>query len=668
MKNPALKFCGAALAGIFHFASAAQAAQSEQVPYTMETVTVIAAPLSSPLQVTLDPKNPQQPLPASDATDYLRAVPGFAAVRTGGANSDMVFRGMFGSRLNVLSNGGYMLGGCGNRMDSPASYIAPENFDSVKIIKGPQTVLWGGGGSAGTILFERQPPRFSGPDARLQASLLAASYGRFDENLDLAAGNESFYVRAVGNHAQAGDYKDGGGNTIPSKWEKWNTDVALGFTPNSDTLIEISGGGGDGEARYADRGMDGSSFKRESLAFRFEKSNIGKVLDKIEFQSYYNYADHVMDNYSLRTPPMMKMMGRQRPMRMASNPSRVIYGGRAAATWNLSPSNSLISGVDVQIDEHRIKNEGWDKNITYEKYGIFSEMTTNFDERNSLVYGLRLDSLQARDLRRTSLSNGETRHKILPAAFIRFEQAWADPGIFWYAGAGYVERFPDYWELSQQRLDGGSAGNAFVGLNPEKTLQLDVGLQYKRQDTQVWISAYAGVIRDYILFNYDQSLAKSVRNIDARIAGAEIGFSHFLSEHLRFNSSLAYAWGENADSGGALPQMPPLEGRLGLSYERDNWEIGVLWRLAAAQTRIAENQGTVKGRDFSESAGFGILSISGSYRPLEHITLSAGVDNILDKEYAEHLNTAGVEAWGFAANQQLAEPGMTLWAKISVEF
>jgi iron complex outermembrane receptor protein len=25
------------------------------------------------------------------------------------------------------------------------------------------------------------------------------------------------------------------------------------------------------------------------------------VLDKVEAQVYYNYADHVMDNYSLRT-------------------------------------------------------------------------------------------------------------------------------------------------------------------------------------------------------------------------------------------------------------------------------------------------------------------------------------------------------------------------------
>lgn len=46
--------------------------------------------------------------------------------------------------------------------------------------------------------------------------------------------------------------------------------------------------------------MDGSQFKRESLGVRFEKTNIGTVLDKLEANMYYNYADHIMDNYSLR--------------------------------------------------------------------------------------------------------------------------------------------------------------------------------------------------------------------------------------------------------------------------------------------------------------------------------------------------------------------------------
>ena len=54
-----------------------------------------------------------------------------------------------------------------------------------------------------------------------------------------------------------------------------------------------------------------------------EKQRISPLLAKLEAQVYHNYVDHVMDNYTLRTPPMMKMV---------SNPDRQTQGGRLAAT------------------------------------------------------------------------------------------------------------------------------------------------------------------------------------------------------------------------------------------------------------------------------------------------------------------------------------------------
>lgn len=102
----------------------------------------------------------------------------------------------------------------------------------------------------------------------------------------------------MGNRSQSDDYDNGDGDTIASRWDKWNGDVALGWTPDADTLIELTAGRGDGEARYGGRGMDGTQFKRESLGLRIERSNLGGVLDKVEAKVYYNYADHIMDNFA----------------------------------------------------------------------------------------------------------------------------------------------------------------------------------------------------------------------------------------------------------------------------------------------------------------------------------------------------------------------------------
>lgn len=313
-----------------------------------DTVMVVTAPVVSPLEVVTSPKTPRQPVPASDGSDYLKTITGFSQIRNGGTNGDPVFRGMFGSRLRLLTNNGEMLGACGGRMDAPSSYISPESFDRLTLIKGPETVLWGPGNSAGTIRFDREPPYFGQPEIKGDASALVASNDRWDSNADISFGNQDGYVRLIGNKSRANDYKDGNGDRVPSKWDKWNADIAIGWTPDTDTLLEFSAGKGDGEARYAGRSMDGSQFKRESLGVRFEKSNISDFFDKFEASAYYNYADHIMDNYSLRSPGGSTGMG----MRMANRVDRRTLGGRMMGTWTVS-DYELKSGVDMQLNTHR---------------------------------------------------------------------------------------------------------------------------------------------------------------------------------------------------------------------------------------------------------------------------------------------------------------------------
>src|SRR5690606_27883330 len=114
--------------------------------------------------------------------------------------------------------------------------------------------------------------------------------------------------RVLANRSSSDDYQDGNGDEVHSQWDKWSSDLVLGWTPTADTLVELTAGVGDGEAAYAGRGMDGTQFERESLALRIEQDNLGDVLQKIDARVYYNYADHVMDNYTLRTPPTTGMM------------------------------------------------------------------------------------------------------------------------------------------------------------------------------------------------------------------------------------------------------------------------------------------------------------------------------------------------------------------------
>ncbi|WP_180074412.1 MULTISPECIES: TonB-dependent copper receptor [unclassified Acinetobacter] len=632
------------------------------------------------LIVRANPKQPIQPIPASDGADYLKSIVGFSAIKNGGTNADPTFRGMFGSRIKILTDGTENLGACPSRMDAPTSYISPESYDRISVIKGPQTVQYANTGSAATVLFERKPEQFDADkNYRGQASVMIGSYGRLDHNVEAAVGDEHKYVRLNASRSVADSYQDGDGNTVPSDWERWNTDLALGWTPNEDTWVELTGGKADGEAVYAGRSMDGSQFARESLGLRVEKKNVTEVIKKIEAQVNYSFNDHVMDNFSLREFQPSGMMN----MPMASNVARRTLNARMAVTHEWDKID-FVTGIDTQNNEHSIrkgmrnsyKDKAREPDMKFQSYGGFGEVSYQLSDNNKLVSGLRLDQVQVKDERAASKASGYNTelNETLPSAFIRFENKHPehDNGKT-YIGLGYVERMPDYWELFSPK-SGNGHNNTFNHIDTEKTLQLDMGYQHEHSALNSWVSAYAGLVRDYILTSYKsgsgmmKGMEAHSRNVDATIAGAEAGIGYQFSDHIQADVSAMYAWGKNTTDGKPLPQISPLEARINLRYIQDNYTLGAFWRVVDGQNRISAHQGNIVGYDLKESAGFGTLSLNGTYHIDEGVDVSVGVDNLLNKTYTEHLNKLGDAGTGLATDQQFNNIGRNYWARISMKF
>jgi iron complex outermembrane receptor protein len=668
-------------------ATADAAAEATRIVDFEALVITAAAPVSAVTWET-SPKLPRQPVPASDGADYLKTIPGFGVVRNGGSNGDPVLRGMFGSRLNLLTNDGAMPGACPSRMDNAMSYIAPETYDALVVTKGPQTVLWGPGASAGTVRFERDREQYADPTWKLGGSLLGGSWGRNDQVLDATHGAPLGYARISANRSESGDYEDGNGDRVGSAWKKWNADLALGWTPDEDTLLELGFGTGDGQARYATRGMDGSRFNRTNYSLRFEKANIGERPQAFEASVFHNVADHVMDNYSLRTPNPAGPM----PRPMASNVERSTRGGRAATTWR-GAEFELVTGIDAQDSRHRRRSAmgrgvyravPWTVDARFDNLGLFAEGTWFQGEDNRWVAGARLDRTGAEDGRATlsgghghgghAMPNptaGQSRDETLEAGFVRFEQD-VDRKLSWYAGIGHTGRMPDYWELFSAKAGPMGAVNAFAGLETEKTTQLDLGLQYRGERFDAWVSAYAGRVDDFIQFRYmggTMAPMSMVSNIDAQTAGAELGVDYRASEDWTLGGSLAYAHGKDRDSGRPLPQMPPLEGRFTAAWDNGTWSAGALLRVVDGQDRVAEGFGNVVGQDIGPSAGFATVALNVGYRVNDRLQVNGGVDNLFDRAYSEHLNLAGNADFGYPADAvRINEPGRTLWVKLDYRY
>lgn len=627
-------------------------------------VTSTAGNDANGLIVRADPKQPIQPVPATDGADYLQSIVGFSSVNSGaGTNGDVTFRGMFGSRIKILTDGTENLGACPSRMDSPTSYISPESYDRISVIKGPQTVQYANTGSAATVIFERTPEQFDQDKKyRGQASVLIGSFGRLDQNIEAAAGDEKKYIRLNTNRSVSSSYKDGNGQTVPSDWERWNADLALGWTPDEDTWVELTGGKADGEAVYAGRMMDGSKFARESLGLRVEKQNISDVIQKIEAQVNYNYNDHVMDNYSLRPMPMMKM---------ATNVARKTLNARVAMTseWE---KVKLISGIDIQNNEHSIRkttdgvsyqNMPRMTDMEFQSIGAFGELSYDLGNDNQFVTGLRLDQVDV-----DAVQSQQSRKQLLPSAFLRFENIHPEhEDGKTYIGLGYVERMPDYWELFSP-VSGNGNPNTFKNIDTEKTVQLDLGYQHAHGNLSSWASAYTGLIQDFILTKYNADDKAETRNVDAVIAGAEAGVGYQFTDAIQADVSAMYAWGKNTTDHTPLPQIAPLEARVNLRYIQENYTLGAYWRLVDSQNRISEREGNIVGYDHKQSAGFGTLSLNGTYRVNEGVDLSVGVDNVFDRTYTEHLNKMGNAGVGLPATEQFNNMGRNYWARVSMKF
>ena len=81
---------------------------------------------------------------SADGGELLLQTPGVSGIKMGNHGIDPAIRGQKHNQLNILLNGAYIHGGCPNRMDPPTSFSSAELYDQVIVLKGVQTLIYGG--------------------------------------------------------------------------------------------------------------------------------------------------------------------------------------------------------------------------------------------------------------------------------------------------------------------------------------------------------------------------------------------------------------------------------------------------------------------------------------------------------------------------------------------
>lgn len=634
---------------------------------------------------------------AVDGGDLLLQIPGISGVKMGAHGVDPVIRGQKHNQLNILLDGAYIHGGCPNRMDPPTSYASTDIYDEVTVLKGVQTLIHGGGGSGGTVLFERSAPEFDkGQKIKGKYGAGYRSNGKaWDIFTDISAGSNAAYLRGSFTAKGAEEYQDGDDKDVRSGYDEKSAMLSLGARTDSGTHYRLDIDAVRGEdILYAGANMDSPQADSDTQKLSVETGKVA-AFETVKLEAYHSDVYHVMDNYSLRNNMMMWM---KVPSESTTDGLRLI-GDVVVGKGNLSlgvdhkkgdrDATRYMDNAMPLTDPVMSDSFMW-PGVETSQTGLFAEYQGEVSTGNRYTAGLRYDSVEKNATKAaltpnmmlspnalytmyygTTASN-KTENNV--GALYRMEHDMSKQTMFFW-GVSRTMRTADETEQFMA-ANNSNTMMRWIGnpdIKPEAHNQLDVGVTTNGKNTDISVSAYYDDVSDYILrdrahgqdgINQTDS-ATIYRNVDAELYGVDVEANVKWSNNWSSRFTAAYVHATNTTDDRAIAQTPPLEGTAALEYHQNKWMLGGEVRLVDKQTRVDDNSMTGSGLDAGQTSGFNVLNLYGSLKLGKNGSLRFGIDNIMDKTYAEHLNKPN--AFDTTANQ-VNEPGRSVWARMSMKF
>ena len=127
-------------------------------------------------------------------------------------------------------------------------------------------------------------------------------------------------------------------------------------------------------------------------------------------------------------------------------------------------------------------------------------------------------------------------------------------------------------------------------------------------------------------------------NVDAVLFGMDMAFGGVLSDdfmdtggRLLFDSIVTYVRGKRKDIEDDLYRITPARSVLTLAYEKSTWKVAAEGVLVAGQSRISTTNGELP------TDGYQLLNLYGEWRPTEGLRIAAGIENVTNAFYQQHL-------------------------------
>ncbi|MBT3697842.1 MAG: TonB-dependent receptor [Gammaproteobacteria bacterium] len=639
---------------------------------------------------------------AIDGGDLLRSINGINTIRRGGHGLDPVIRGQSDQRLNSFLNGAIVYGACSSKMDPASTYVNIENYDSISVIKGSQSVLYGPGGPGGVIRYETitEPLYQSTKDGSKQGQTYKLKIGQtFDSNAeakttigDFTLGLGQAYFRVNGSYSEAGNYETGTGLKPLTEYQTSNYSTILGKRLDDGSKLEFT---------YTDNSQENIGFAGLPMDIVYSYTDIYNLkyhrvtplglFTSMKIEMFNSDMDHLMDNYTMRSANSMRTPA-------ASD----TYGGRIIGATN--------SGMKIGVDyEHNTRDaeqnmviSGTERHLAYlwpgaeiAKLGLFLEKDNKVSEQTTMSYGLRLDRVET-DATRAADDPGSahmaqvTANSLYTAhysgtvtvgkrdfsnfsGFLRFKKDYG-PMSSAYISLSRNERTPDATELFNAKTSmamGGKYRLRHIGnpnLNSEVHTTLEIGFENMFMGSHVNGSLYLNDISDYITTyrasdgTYDNTVndARIYKNVDATIWGYELTAQKDITSNVKTIFNLNYTHGDDDTQNRPLAQMMPLSGDISLEYQTGSVNYGIRANFADTQDRFDS-----RVLDTGRTGGYTVYDLYAGFEPTPNIRFTMGISNLTDKRYATHLNSTNSLN---ATADRVDEPGRSFWGSLIYDF
>jgi len=595
---------------------------------------------------------------ATDGASLLDRSPGVAIVRNGSQTGIVQMRGLTGDRVKVLLDDMSISPACPNHMDPPMHYVSASSDSEFALTLGVTPVRYGGDSLSGTVRMSRPKPLFAEAGPIQWSGELSANYQgshhSYASGVELGMASDKAIFEYRGGWSTADDLRYPGGTVKGTGYKNQHQDIYTTLRTGNGYLVFDAGLTRTRDAGTPVLPMDMIEADSWHAGIR-HVANLENA--RLESRIYIHSIDHIMDNYSLRRAPKMKME--------APSTSRD-YGLRSVLELPCDESVFRM-GIDLHRNEFDATQvlvaSGKERDMFADnrrsRSGAFVEFEKDWSDQWSGLFGLRGDYVTSRAASVSSqfgpppvaadaaeFNAGKRSHNDLlvdVAATVAFTP---DEVNRYEVSMGVKNRAPSLLERYLWTPLNASAGMAdgrtYLGntdLDPETAFQLTASASHRAGKWLVQVSPFYNRIHHYI---QGSPIARNdaagmpvlqFQNFDwVDLYGAELAASYQYTDHIEISAQLSYVRGKNQDTNDDLYRISPLHGLVDLGWEDGSWEAHVELDWAAAQNDVSDFNGE------SSSPGYALVHLRGAYQIKEGTRIEVGVENIFDEEYAAHLS------------------------------